>query len=248
MHNIFEAFQRNSRIALQVSGGRDSIACLYRLKELEILHLVTVYWLNTGAAFPETVNIMRQVRMMASRFVEIEGHQPEVIAQFGMPTDVLPRTSTPIGVVTGQSQVLMQDTYSCCARVVMEPMHRRMLEDGITLIVRGQRADDRHKSPLSSGAIENGMEYLFPIEDWSAADVDSYLVKMGAPVHPAYEFMSTTPDCMTCSGWWEDGRASFLKARHPEAYAEYQRRLEIIRANIIPHITTMNNEIGGENE
>lgn len=244
MKNVLE---KHTKIALQVSGGRDSMACLYRLHEEGLLHLVTVYWLNTGAAFPETKAIMDHVRELAPNFVEIAGNQPEVIARFGMPTDILPRTSTPIGVVTGQSPVLMQDTYSCCARVVMEPMHRRMLQDEVTLIIRGQRANDGHRSPLSSGDTELGIEYLFPIEDWTAEQVDSYLREQGGPIHPAYEFMTQTPDCMTCSGWWEDNRAAFLKARHPEAYAEYQRRLDIIRENVEPHIFRFNKETGGQN-
>lgn len=243
MHHIIEAVQRHERIALQVSGGRDSIACLYLLQEKGVLPLVDVYWLNTGAAFPETIEIMAKVSELV-RVTEIDGKQPQVIEQFGIPTDVLPRSCTPMGIATGQSSVKMQDTYSCCYRVVMEPMHRRMIDDGITLIIRGQKAADGHKSPLTSGSIENGIEYLFPIENWSANDVDAYLKKHNAPVHPAYEFMETTPDCMTCSGWWEDGRANYLQVKHPDVYKEYRRKLSVISAEARRHIDHFNIELG----
>lgn len=236
---------KHTRIALQVSGGRDSMACLFLLHRLGLLPQVTVYWLNTGASFPETLAIMAQVREMSPHFVEIAGNQPEVIARFGMPSDIVPRTSTPIGVVTGQSQVLMQDTYSCCARVIMEPMHHQMLADEVTLIIRGQRNADSHRSPLRSGDSELGIEYLFPIEDWSDEQVKDFLQEVGAPYHPAYEFMDSTPDCMSCSGWWDENRAAFLKAHHPEAHDEYQRRLDVIRANVDPHIFDFNKETGG---
>ena len=55
-----DIIERHDLIALQLSGGRDSIACLYLLKPY--WDRLTVYWLDTGAAFPETVSLMQQVR------------------------------------------------------------------------------------------------------------------------------------------------------------------------------------------
>lgn len=239
-----DIIERHEKIALQVSGGRDSIACLYLMREH--LDRMTVYWVNTGDAFPETLAIIDQVRALAPNFVEISGNQPAVISQFGIPTDLLPQTSTPIGVAAGKSRVLMQDTLSCCARVIMAPLHQRMLDDGITLIVRGQKACDSNRAPFSSGYIENGIEYLFPIEAWSSDDVDGYLAAQGAPVSPFYPQLHSTPDCMTCSGWWTDQRAGYLKANHPEKYAEYQRRLGIICTETAAHIAMFNTEFAGD--
>ena len=241
-----ETIAAHERIALQVSTGRDSLACLYLLRDAGLLDRITVYWVNTGNAFPETLEIAAKVRELVPHFVEIEGRQPEVIAAFGIPTDILSRNCTPIGVMCGQSAVRMQDTYSCCGRVIMQPLHERMLADGVTLIIRGQRADDSHKAPVVSGEWENGIQYLFPIENWSDEDVDAYLAKVGAPRHACYDYgMSSTPDCMTCSGWWSDGRALFLKERHPEAYDEYMRRLELIRRSNENLIQLFNIEYGG---
>lgn len=245
---ITDIVAAHERIAVQVSMGRDSLAVLYILRDEGLLDQVTVYWVNTGDAFPETLAIAAQVREMVPHFVEIDGHQPDVIAAFGIPTDILSRNCTPIGIMCGQSAVRMQDTYSCCGRVIMQPLHERMLADGVTLIIRGQRADDSHKAPVVSGDWENGIQYLFPIETWTDADVSEYLAKVGAPVHPCYETMTSCPDCMTCSGWWSDGRAPFLKAHHPEAYAEYMRRLELIRASTANLIELFNLEYGGDYE
>lgn len=243
--NANEAFQGHEHIALQVSGGRDSLAVFYFLKAKGLLDCVTVYWVNTGAAFPETIEIMNTVRELSPHFVEIDGEQPEVIARWGMPTDILPRSCTPIGVATGQSDVLMQDSYSCCARVIMEPMHRRMIEDGVTLIIRGQRASDEHQAPLRSGDSELGIQYLFPIENWTDEEVDRFLKEQGAPIHPCYEYMDSTPDCMTCSGWWNEKRAAYLQACHPDAHAIYQERLDIIREKSHPQIFAFNSELRG---
>lgn len=235
--------KKHENIALQVSGGRDSIAMFYLMREHGVLDRMTVYWVNTGDALPETLEIMAVIRHLSPNFVEIQGNQPDVIARFGIPSDIVPRSSTPIGIATGQSNVLMQDSYSCCARVVMEPMHRRMLEDGVTLIVRGQRNSDDHQAPLKSQDIELGIQYFFPIEEWSDDEVDAYLLDQGAPIHSCYAYMKKMPDCKSCSGWWDDKRSVYLKTCHPDAHVEYQRRLDIIRENAHKQIYAFNLEL-----
>jgi 3'-phosphoadenosine 5'-phosphosulfate sulfotransferase (PAPS reductase)/FAD synthetase len=238
-----DIFARHERIALQVSGGRDSLACLYLLRPY--WDRLTVYWLNTGAPFPETVEVMAQVRAQVPRFVEIDGRQPQVIAQFGMPSDLVPTSRTQFGLMaTASTATPLQDRNDCCARVIMAPMHQRVLGDGCTLIIRGQRADDTHKAPIRSGHVENGVELLFPIEGWSAADVMAFLQAEGAPIPRFYETLAGAPDCMTCSAWWEHGVGSYLRQHHPEAHADVQRRLDIIRIAMAPHIGHFNVEVG----
>jgi phosphoadenosine phosphosulfate reductase len=233
---------RHERIALQVSGGRDSIACLYLMRPY--LDRMTVYWVNTGAAYPETIETMAHVKAMAPHFVEIDGRQPEVIAQFGLPSDIVPASHTPIGLIgTGRAGPLIQDRYSCCANVVMLPLHNRMVDDGVTLVVRGQKAADRLKAPIRSGAVDLGIEYMFPIEDWSSAQVMDYLREQGAPIPRFYEMLSGAPDCMTCSAYWEEGAGAYLAKYHPRAHTEYQRRLDIINQAVGEHIAAFNQEV-----
>lgn len=233
---------RHQNIALQVSGGRDSIACLYLMRPY--LDRITVYWVNTGAAFPETIAVMDKLREMVPNFVEIDGKQPDVIAQFGLPSDIIPVSHTPVGLFgTGRSGPLIQDRYSCCYRVIMAPLHARMKADGITLIIRGQRKDDMHKAPIVSGHVEDGIEYLFPIEDWNTDRVMDYLKSEQAPIPRFYEMLDGAADCMTCSGWWENGAAKYLKLHHPAAHAEVQRRLDMINEAVASHIVSFNNEV-----
>lgn len=237
-----EIINRHERIALQFSGGRDSIACLYLMRPY--WDRLTVYWLNTGSAYPETVQLAAEVRAMVPRFAEIEGRQPDVLAEFGLPSDIVPASRTPIGMVgSGDPGVLIQDRYSCCLRSIMLPLHERMLADGITLIVRGQKERDGLKSILRSGDVENGIEYLFPIEEWSSRDVMEYLERERLPVPRFYEVMDSAPDCMTCSAWWENGTAKYLKRYHNPEYLEFQHRLDVINEAVAKHIACFNKEV-----
>lgn len=233
---------RHQRIALQFSGGKDSLACLYLMRDW--WDRMTVYWLNTGNAYPETVKLATQVRDMVPHFVEIESNQPAVIANFGLPSDIVPVSSTPFGVfASGEDRPIIQDRYSCCARTIMLPMHQRMIDDGITLIIRGQRNDDKVKAPISSGYIENSIEYMLPIEDWSSRQVLKFLEEQEAPIPRFYELLDEAPDCMTCSAWWEKGSAEYLKRYHYPEYQEVQRRLDTINQAVAGHISNFNKEV-----
>lgn len=239
--SISAVIDRHEKIALQLSGGKDSLACLYLLKD----HWpkIKAYNLNTGSQFPETAEIIDNLRAEGVDIVEIASNQPEVVREYGLPSDIVPVESTPFAIVAGSSNALIQDRYSCCIRTIMMPMHQRMIEDGVTLIIRGQRADDTHKAPIKSGHIEDGIEYLFPIEDWSSRDVMEFLKAEKVKLPRFYEILDEAPDCMTCSAWWEKGVAKYLKRYHNDAYIEVQKRLETINLAVSNHIASFNKEV-----
>ena len=241
MENIDTTINRHERIALQLSGGKDSIACLYLMRPY--WDRLTVYWLDAGASFPETVDLMERVKAMVPSFVRVEGNQPQVIEQFGMPTDILPASSTPMGISGSGGGVPMQDRYSCCLRSIMLPMHQRMLDDGVTLIIRGQKNADRLKSMVRSGDVDNGIEFLFPIEDWDDTQVMDFLLSEDAPIPRFYEMLEHAPDCMTCTAWWEEGASAYMKRYHPDQFAENQKRLDVIKISVSQHIEAFNREV-----
>lgn len=241
MNTIQDTLAQHDRIALQLSGGRDSIACLYLMRPY--WDRLTVYWCDTGAAYPETVQTMAKIREMVPHFAVIDGQQPAVIEQYGIPTDILPASSTPMGINGSGTGELMQDRYSCCLRSIMLPLHARMVQDGITLIIRGQKNADRLKSIVRSGEAHDGIEYLFPIEDWDARKVMAYLREQDAPIPRFYEMLNAAPDCMTCSAWWEEGVAKYQKRYHHAQYLENQSKLARINQAVSDHIAAFNQEI-----
>lgn len=239
MRAIEAALSRHTNIALQLSGGKDSLACLWLMKPY--LDKIRVYWTNHGDPFPETVELMDSIRAWVPHFVEIAGRQPEVIAEHGIPSDLVPASRTAMGLfATGAAGFLTQDRYSCCARSMMLPMHERMLADGITLIIRGQKNKDKLKSTIRSGSIENGIEFLLPVEDWSDDEVLAFLQSSGAPVPRFYQMLRSAPDCLTCSAFLEEGAVKYVKAHHPEAFAIVQRRLDDIAAAVSTHTEAFN--------
>jgi phosphoadenosine phosphosulfate reductase len=221
---------RHERIALQFSGGKDSIATLEMMRPY--LDRITVYWLNTGDPFPEVVEVVDKVRRSVPNFIEIDGKRDSVIALHGMPSDVIPYSSslTSHNLRVAET-VLLQDRFSCCSRVVMQPMHERMIKDGITLIIRGQRVDELFKGTARSGDVLDGFEFLYPIEDWSTEQVFQYIKQNGWEIPRYYtEGMPHSGDCLVCTAWVGDGRGAYLKKHHADRFEEYRQKISIVAA------------------
>lgn len=223
-------FSRHERIALQFSGGKDSIATLEMMRPY--WDRLTVYWLNTGDPFPEVVEVIDKVKAIVPRFIEIDGKRDDVIARYGMPSDVIPYSSTASSHQMGVGETpMLQDRFFCCSRVVMQPMHERMIQDGITLIIRGQRVDETFKGPARSGDVIDGIEFLYPIEDWSAEQVFSFIESTGWEIPRYYtEGMPHSGDCLVCTAWVGDGRGAYLKKHYPDRFEEYRQKISIVAA------------------
>lgn len=219
---------RHDRIALQVSGGKDSLALLYLM--MPWWPRLCVYWLNTGDAYPEMVERMEKIRAEVPYFREIKGRQPEIIAADGWPSDVVPHLHTTLGnAVFGPTEFKVQARLDCCWRSLMLPMHQAMQDAGVTLIVRGKREEEADKTGLQSGYVENGIELLFPILDWKAADVFGFLAANDIELPPFYGLANSSLDCMSCTAWLEHKNGDYLAAHYPERHTEHLRRLGLIR-------------------
>lgn len=225
-----DVFARHERIAFQFSGGRDSTAALYLLRPF--WHRMTVYHVDTGDQFPETKAVVNAVARDVA-LVRILSSVHEVHDEHGYPSDLVPVDNTDLGRSLTGKAVKLQSRFECCIRTLMQPMHNRMVHDGITLLVRGQRDEEFASPPMRSGDVGDGFELFYPIQNWSADQVMGYLIANDLPVAPFYEFgMRSAPECMGCTAWWDEGRAAYLRARHPDAHSTFVRRIQIVRAEI----------------
>lgn len=217
---------------LQFSGGKDSLACLLYLKDQ--LNEITVLWCDPGDSFPETKKQMEVVKSLCPNFVTVPGKQPEIIGGYGYPVDVLPvRNHVHVQEMAGHDRPKLQGFLDCCYRSFMEPMHKATIDLGATMIIRGQKKCDPHKSPIKSGDVVNGITYWFPIEGWTDDQVLEY-VKESSLLPDHYLTARTSMDCMHCTAYLAENqwKLPYLLANHPIQGAEVKRRLNIIRHEV----------------
>jgi 3'-phosphoadenosine 5'-phosphosulfate sulfotransferase (PAPS reductase)/FAD synthetase len=213
------------RVALQFSGGKDSLALLYMLRAW--WNDLTIYWANPGDPPDELLDLMRRVAGEVPHFVEVPGRRWEVIQQFGWPANVVPAGHDRLShdIFVKSKTPLLQDRLSCCIRSMMAPMHERMIQDGVTLVLRGQRGADA----LAARMPESGeYEVLFPIDSWSDEDVFGFLAGRGVKLPGWYEVSKHGMDCLTCSAWHAREHLPYLDATSPHAAALVRHRMETI--------------------
>lgn len=206
---------------LSFSGGKDSLACLYLLEPQ--WEEITVAWVNTGAAFPETLRQMDEIKALVPNFIEIQSQQS--IDTDGYPVDVLPIASTDVGQqFEGVNGRMFQSRYACCGSALWGPTQRAMKAMGATVIVRGQKRIDARKSNIASGTVIDGVRYQFPLEDWTDQDVLTYLGTRGVALPANYSYMKTGLDCWNCSAYLNEnvGKFAYMQQHHPEKYAIVQ--------------------------
>jgi phosphoadenosine phosphosulfate reductase len=236
----FEPLTRHSKIALCFSGGKDSLACVHLLKE----HLdnVTIYHLDTGDLLPEMMDSVARVEAFAPHFVRVTTDVAAFIERFGLPTDLLPHSSHPIGRKMGEYTTRLIGRYDCCWINLMQPLYQRVLADGNTLLIRGTKAVDMNRLPLQSGELSDGIELYYPLQDWSNAAVLAFLHQHDIPVPRLYDYMVNAPECARCSAWWGEGRAAYLKRFYPALWDEYADRLRAVAAEIAAPLANLRRE------
>lgn len=214
------------KTALQFSGGKDSLACLYLYREQwETLY---VLWVNTGAAYPDVVEYMDGWRRRLPNFIEIKSDQPAQIKANGYPADVVPVRYTLLGQRLGMAPpFLIQDWGGCCGANIWQPMYDTVKRLGIERLIRGQRADEKRKGPLLNGQVVEGIEVVHPLEDWTAGQVFAYLKEVKAYIPPYYDTEQTSRDCWDCTAYLDENRERIANLA-PERRELVRRRLRLI--------------------
>lgn len=217
------------KVGLAFSGGKDSWACLWLYAD--VLKDITVFWVNTGKYYPDVLATVEKARAMCPNFIEIRTDRDKQNLDFGIPCEVVPIKWTALGhTYSGAKPVKVQSYLDCCSQNISMPLHREILKQGITHIIRGQRLDETHKSPVTDGAVVDGLTYVQPIEKWTEAQVFEYLAgKMDFPDH--FKFKHTSMDCYDCTAFGSEtaDRVSFTQERYPEFHREYLDRAQAVQ-------------------
>ena len=220
---------QHKKIVLQLSGGKDSIACLLLLQDK--IAGIDVAWLNTGSCLPETLAHMEKLKPLCKTFHEIKTDSSGDVTINGYPCDILPiRNELQNQYFTSQNKAPLQSSITCCFNNIMRPMHEFSLSLGATLIIRGQKRSDIQKSPVKNGQILNGVQYWYPVNDWTDQAVLEYVEKAGLlPKH--YKNGNTSLDCWHCTGHMAENKFKirYLEKNYPHLGTELRRRVNIVK-------------------
>jgi phosphoadenosine phosphosulfate reductase len=232
---------QHENVALSFSGGKDSLACVYLLRDHR--DRITIYHMDTGDLLPEVREIVAHVKGFWPRFVHIQGDVLSWIAKYGLPTDLMPHTSHPLGRAAGASKVPLVPRYDCCFLNLMMPTYQRIKADGNTLLIRGTKSCDMKRLPAASGDSPDGVELWLPIQSWSHAQVFDYLCSVQAPISRIYSHVTNSPECARCSAWWAEDRASYLRKYHPGLFSDYATRLRQVADEVAIPLQNLKHEL-----
>lgn len=216
--------------ALFFSGGKDSLACLHLYKE----HWKSIYvvWINTGAPYQSTVEMMRGWKQRFPHFVEVNGNQPEWIEQHGYPVDVLPiNLSRRVKDLRGSDDVVLQSYMDCCGANLWKPAEEVIRRLGIKTVIVGLRKQESIDNMVKGDVIENGVKYLFPIMGWTEADVFIYLKSQNVELPEGYlRGEKKSRECWNCTAWLNEDTQRIKNLPEPMRREVMVRLIAIKRA------------------
>lgn len=217
------------KTALAFSGGKDSMACLYLVRD----QLDCAIYVDTGFAYPETQALVEHAKSLIPVHV-VRSDRRGQNARCGVPADLVPINWTVLGQhLTSPKPVTIQSYLQCCWENIAAPAAAYAKSLGVTHLVGGQRMEEGHKSTSRHGDLVDGLVRLYPIHDWTRQQVLEYLrTKMALPDH--YWIQHSSLDCYDCTAFAHESkdRVAWTRERYPAFHAEYQRRHDAITSAI----------------
>lgn len=225
-------------LGLAFSGGKDSLACWYLYRNQQPI----VFWVNTGKIYPETLEIVNEIRAECKTFVEIKSDQQKNLEEHGFPSDVVPINWTTLGMITTtEKPTKVQDYISCCYANIGSQIVKAAQEHKITKLIRGQRNDEAHKATSRNGSVVFGMTYIHPIEDWTKQQVLDFIMAQRGSLPEHYKIEHSSLDCYDCTAFWEHSkdRVAYTKEKHPELYAKYKKNMNKVKFALKEDLTVL---------
>lgn len=218
---------------LWFSGGKDSMACLYMLRAE--LSEITVIFANTGKNYPEALEVVERARAMCPNWIEIPTDRDRQWSVNGFPSDLVPVDWTVGGqLLSTRKSATVQASLQCCFDNITGPLWAKSKQLGAAVIIKGQRADEAHKSTSKDGDVVDGMVMRYPVQDWTREQVLSYLREQMGKLPAHYALDHSSMDCYDCTAFaaHSHDRAEYMRERHPEKYADYLGKIDRLCAAI----------------
>lgn len=238
MTDLSSIFTRHEKVILELSAGKDSAAVLWLLEPY--WHKLQVIWANPGNPYPETVEYMEKLSAMLPNFVTILGDQPNDINRHGWPVDIIPTETLPMGMmILNEKRPVLRPYWDCCFANMWKPMGDYVKDFGATAVIRGQKRADKMKNTMRSGEVVDGVEYIYPIDDYTDAEVFEYLAEK---VPDSYERgLKSSLDCMNCTAYTAEnpGRIADLATIDEQAYKEVTAVHYYLLNRIESHMTAI---------
>lgn len=233
-----------NRPILMFSGGKDSLACLYILEQLEQTNFTAV-WVDTGKNFNQ---ILKTIEYAMKRFPNIEFLQLRVNrdAQWetkGLPTDVMNLDYSKKGNMYLGTSIKFQSRFSCCFENIMLPVLTLIKEWNSNLLIRGNKLSDSSKDYSKSGDIIDGVTIWNPVQDWDDNKVRQYLrEKMGEDYPKHLDYNHSSLDCRDCTAYLSEtrDRIELLRQEHPLEYDIFRDNLFNIRHSVLEQVNEIN--------
>ncbi len=223
----------HKNIVLWFSGGKDSMSCLYLLKNE--LKNITVLWANTGKYYPELLETVSKAKKLCPNWKEIKTDRDSQWKANGLPSDLVPIDHTLLGQrISSKKKVTIQSYLQCRWENISAPLWEETKRLGATLVIRGQRADETHKSDSVNGFIHENVSFWHPIEDWTKEKVLDYLKEQMGELPKHYELEHSSMDCYDCTAFAEHShdRAEYTKNHYPDLYKDYQEKIRKVHSAI----------------
>lgn len=235
MVTIKSVFRRHERAALMLSGGKDSLAVFELVRNAGFLDRTAVVWVDTGAQLPEIHALMDAIKLQTPYFFVCHTDQPGQTAAHGAPVDILPVWNSVLGqAIGGDKPTKLQSWLDCCGANIWYPSYEFVKGLNVTALLRGQRNSEQFKAPTRSGQIYDGIELIYPIEDWTRDETLAYLAQQGYQIDDRLQLGHSSLDCWSCTAFASatPDRLAYLGKRHPEKAQKVFAALEEIRVVI----------------
>ena len=234
---LLDVYARHNDVVLFFSAGKDSLATLRLVLDLDLGQSTTLLHVNQGDEFPEITECVERCGKLVKNLEIAKGDVLSFTKFMGWPTDLPVTDNTDVGkrMFNVPCGIKAIDKYACCKHNKWDVWENWIATHDVSVFVSGSKDPDMY-GHTANGTVVNGkvIEICNPIRSWTDEDVLSYLKEkdfMFGQEERLYLDMDTSLDCRCCTAHWEHAasRLAYLRKHHPKLAQIIADRYGILR-------------------